>query len=171
MYFVRAELKLLSRVKTQQLLYCTGCLHFFIGAFSEVFLLLGPCPSLHDFALGDFALAAPASFSQGYVIEVVTYKSCCKCVPSRGVSLQWLHTSRLGLWRVSTRAFLWNMVISFPFGHLKLNNLIHRCYVDSDTTCIDARKSLRKAPFQYSCEACDNRGGVRTYPYLSLSFF
>ena len=34
---------------------------------------------------------------------------------------------------------------------------------------MDARRSLRKAPFQYSCEACDNKGGLRTY--LSLSFF
>jgi len=34
--------------------------------------------------------------------------------------------------------------------------------VDSDTTCMDARRSLRKAPFQYSCEACDQKGGFET---------
>ena len=56
------------------------------------------------------------------------------------------------------------------FGHLKLKlPYIYRCYVDSDTTCMDARRSLRKAPFQYSCEACNHKGG-RGFN-LSVSYF
>lgn len=39
----------------------------------------------------------------------------------------------------------------------------YRCYVDGSTTCMDARRSLRKAPFQYSCEACVHEGGPCFY--------
>merc|ERR1712037_364670 len=43
------------------------------------------------------------------------------------------------------------------------------CYVDGSTTCMDARRSLRKAPFQYSCEACVDEGGVQSRSSLGQS--